>query len=350
MAALEAVKKNQQNSEPVTDLKFCRVAFDRLLFDDMHFIECQFDEVTFHESVLESITFIDCKFNKVSFDSAQLLNCSFVQSALTDCTAVVLLSEELSMVDCQLTRFDATRATLKMAHLVKVTCVDVIFLEANLEMSATVQTTHQHTNFSKANLQKAAFQGIDLTTCTLTDIQATKVVFSECTLDGLDLTGAVFTNMQCNKASLQGVIFNTCELTGANFTDAKMNGAQMRRSNLTLASWLRTELRDCCFDQASLVQARVIRSDASGSSLLDVDAKQSVWHLSTLRDVKMSGANLYQADLIGADLTRADLTQATLSFAKLDKTIQEDTRFSIGAKATIMPANDSYAEFILAAS
>jgi uncharacterized protein YjbI with pentapeptide repeats len=106
----------------------------------------------------------------------------------------------------------------------------------------------------------------------------------------------------------------------------------------------------CCLDEALLVQARVIRTDVSGSSLLNVNAPQSVWHLSKLCDVKLSGANLYQADLIGADLTRADFTEATLSLAKLDKTIQQDTRFSVGAKAVILPENNSFSEFIIAAS
>jgi uncharacterized protein YjbI with pentapeptide repeats len=84
---------------------------------------------------------------------------------------------------------------------------------------------------------------------------------------------------------------------------ADLAGADLRRADLTDATFISTNLAGAC-----LQRARFLRGSASGANLARAD----------LSFIQAAGASFHSADLRGADLSGASLAGACLESAKLD--------------------------------
>ena len=117
-----------------------------------------------------------------------------------------------------------------------------------------------------------------------------------------------------------------------------------------MAAFLRAEMTGICLDGSQLENARVIRCELASASLVGVEAKKSLWYLSSLRSAIFANANLAEADMTGADLTSADFRGAAMRMAKLDRTQQQDIRIDSGSRSSLHPPNSEIADFIIETS
>jgi hypothetical protein len=83
------------------------------------------------------------------------------------------------------------------------------------------------TDLRWAILNKAKFDGVDLTSSHLENAQLKETELNEAILTNVDLTDAVMEGGQLQGADLRGAVFRNAKVAGANFKDAKLQGADL---------------------------------------------------------------------------------------------------------------------------
>ncbi len=83
------------------------------------------------------------------------------------------------------------------------------------------------TDLRWAILNKAKFDGVDLTSSHLENAQLKETELNETILTNVDLTDAVMEGAQLQRADLRGAVFRNAKVAGANFKEAKLQGADL---------------------------------------------------------------------------------------------------------------------------
>ena len=179
--------------------------------------------------------------------------------------------------------------------------------------------------FSRAKLDGARMNGIDLTSAKLDDARLdaaelsyaklTGADFSSAVLDKADMTGGISAEgAQFLIASMQGTDLNGAQLQGADFSSANMQAA-----NLSYAHLQGTMLKDAQLDAAAFHQAHLAGASFSGASVTGADFSGAyIWMTAAPPDD--GGAVTEYADLAIAmpeDVTLSGLTQTVKNIANV---------------------------------
>jgi uncharacterized protein YjbI with pentapeptide repeats len=190
------------------------------------------------------------------------------------------------------------------------------------------------TNFERANLTGANFQGTLLDKCRFSQANLTGANLIAVSLKGAQFDGADLTVIF--KQSLEGTV-----LSDASFAGAKLNG-------LDLSKVSSADLQNTVFDAASMDDVNLSGVDLSGASFKSVDLRKVLMNAqTTLVGAEMSHANMTSLTLSGIDLHHADLTGAMLAGANFDGAIMYGVKFDqtdltstqFGANPNLHPEN-----------
>jgi hypothetical protein len=104
----------------------------------------------------------------------------------------------------------------------------------------------------------------------------------------------------CTDPPGPGVNWQRCAMDGLDLREMDLSGARSR------SKFVNSTMPDVVLDGAKLYEADLTKADLTGASMVGVDLRRARLFRANLRD-----ANLTDARLQGADLTRADLSGAT---------------------------------------
>jgi uncharacterized protein YjbI with pentapeptide repeats len=116
-------------------------------------------------------------------------------------------------------------------------------------------------------------------------------------------------------AALSGTNFWGADLSGANFTQATLKNVNFKQANLTHAQWLRSGKIQLAYGGDSYLQSPQIQPLLTTGK----GQEQNFDHLN-LEGINLRRANLTGASFVGTNLQEADLRQADLSGARLIET------------------------------
>jgi uncharacterized protein YjbI with pentapeptide repeats len=175
----------------------------------------------------------------------------------------------------------------------------------------------------RARFVGASLKGAELARAALDDADLHKATLDACEFEGASLVRCVFQEASLVDAAVEGARaaganFEGADLTGlrasemADFTDAnlrgvKAEGAQFCRSTLDRANLSLSALGGVDFTGATLV----------GANLTGCVARKVRFQEASLVDAVLLRADLFEGNFEGADLTRADLRGANLFGAQL---------------------------------
>jgi uncharacterized protein YjbI with pentapeptide repeats len=213
------------------------------------------------------------------------------------------------------------------------------------------------------NLKEANFSGANLSSAHLNYSNLSRANLSEANLTSADLSDA-----NLSDANLSSVILAKANFSNANLSDANLCHAATWDWDGLLNEWYATSMGNLVEPNIGNTDLRVIAdsngvnfsgTNLTGANLVGVDLKgvqisestqfdpkwQLVWQIAnqkleaeidlsgtdlrgaSLPFVKLSGANLGQADFKGANLYRADFQDANLSGANLGRTELQGANF-----------------------
>lgn len=113
-------------------------------------------------------------------------------------------------------------------------------------------------------------------------------------------------------ASMVQAKFLRIDFTGSNFSDADLSHSSFEESNLT-----KTDLQNASLFSAELFSMKLVSANLANADLRDTDLRGADFRNASLRGSDLRGANMQHADLRNADLTHADLDYAQLSGVNL---------------------------------
>lgn len=135
-------------------------------------------------------------------------------------------------------------------------------------------------------------------------------------LQGANLQQANLKELNLAKAELIEVRLDEAVLTNANLTQACLNGAFLvKEAKLKGTILVEADLRNAYLNGADLAEANLTEANLERAYL--IGAK--------LNKAQLTGANLVEARLNEADLTGADLTNAVLTKVDLTRAVYDDT-------------------------
>ena len=129
-----------------------------------------------------------------------------------------------------------------------------------------------------------------------TDPASPGVDWQRCMMDerllaGIDITGAKLRDARLTRSDLSGSVLDKVDGRRAKFNTAKLVGASFQGARLIEADFTKADLTGASFKGADLRRARLFRAN-----LRDAD----------LTDARMQGADLLKADLSGATWTNGE--------------------------------------------
>jgi uncharacterized protein YjbI with pentapeptide repeats len=144
------------------------------------------------------------------------------------------------------------------------------------------------TNLREADLFKAKFNRVKLTSSILAQADLRQAQLIEANMMNVNLTGA----------NLSGAKLDRAHLVQANLSNSNLSQARLSSVNLNKANFSGAFLDSISLDRASLAKTNFTEAVVINANL---------------RDANFKGANLSRANFTGADLTRVDFSEANLN-------------------------------------
>ena len=192
---------------------------------------------------------------------------------------------------------DGSGASLPRSDLSAATCVNAIFIGANLTGADLHKATLMSANLKEANLKGANLKGANL--------------------EGANLEGAILIN-----ADLEGA-----NVEGANLEGADLERVNLERANLEGAVLIKANLKEARLNGATLANARMHGSKLYNTLLFKANLKGARLNGAQLGGAKLNGAVLEGAVLEGAVLKMADLRGAEMSGVRLERAVLANANF-----------------------
>lgn len=229
-SSLKSVLFNQSNGE---DIKFNDVDLNLAIFSDSNFNNCDFkaanlkelgiNQTTFEESLFEDVqaekltgtraTFANCDFTNANFTKARLINSEISSSIVNDTNFTEFYAPEI-----KLNGIVGTSPCFRNASLVK--------------SRADEETLLHKADFSYANLEDAAWEGIRLPEVNLTRAIMDNGNFSSGDFTASNLELASAKNANFSKAGFINSDLNRINLFQGSLRRARLSGASLAYSNL----------------------------------------------------------------------------------------------------------------------
>lgn len=257
------------------------------------FDRCLLVSATFTGADLGAASFTLASLNKANFDAATLNGINAFRADLSSCsfTDAVLEGADLSMATLSSSSLcnanlsavtamqtDFTGAVMTRANLAGAKLVEAVFSGADLSEADLSKTTCIKANFQVAKLHKARLTGADLTDS----------VASE----GTTGTYADFRDANMDRASWQGV-----NLSGANLDRITGDGLDLTGCGMSQTSMRRAVAKGVRFDRATIDQSNLSISNFMEGSFSGA----------RLSSVVMQSANLYGVNFLDVEFDNVNL-------------------------------------------
>ena len=184
-----------------------------------------------------------------------------------------------------------------------------------------------------AEMLETNLNGADLAGACLKDALLTSANLNEANLTGADLRGAGLKHASLYRAVLHNVDLGSADLMQCRMTKVNLRGASLvltnlRGANLTEADLGNANLRDAMLNPATLmdpkpkliwalVNRKVRQKKIAGHNLSEADLRSVDLSFCDLTGCDLTDSNLSEAVLIGANLSGANLSRTNLSGADL---------------------------------
>ncbi|MBL8849102.1 MAG: pentapeptide repeat-containing protein [Planctomycetaceae bacterium] len=129
-------------------------------------------------------------------------------------------------------------------------------------------------------------------------------------------------------AFLQNVRWEGCDLAGFVFTETVLNSADLRRADLSDASFTHGRLVETQLTGAILKCARFIEAELYGADLNNADCQRTYFQKSSLQNVVACSGNFDVAELIDTNCSHGDFRQANFRSATFTDVELSDSDFS----------------------
>ncbi|MEV4599484.1 pentapeptide repeat-containing protein [Amycolatopsis sp. NPDC049253] len=174
-----------------------------------------------------------------------------------------------------------------------------------------------HANLSRADLRKAHLAGANLVKANLAHATLASAILAHAKLKGACLTDANLiegnlVHADLGHADLSGADLRKADLTGATLINARLLESDLTRVNFTGGIGLMVKLTKANLGQANLPRAALVQANLAGARLVEANLAGA-----DLTQANLAGARLIEANLAGAKLIEANLAGATLAEANL---------------------------------
>lgn len=209
-------------------------------------------------------------------------------------------------------------------------CTNPDFRNEDLTEAYLVNAVLINANFAGANLTKTDFRNAQLVNANFTGAYFRKTNLGSANLSGSDLRGIRIEETRFQFVNLQSANLSYVDFSGVDmrFADLRwtiqngtiMVGTDLRRAKQTINGCELAKNAKCPgvkLSGANLREAELDGVELPGADLTGANLKQA----------QLGGSNLSSANLTGADLSGANLDEANLSKATLDKATLLGTSF-----------------------
>ncbi len=291
---------------------------------------------------LKSADFKDMDLSGVDFSGGELEGVDFSGATLTGANFTNACLAHADFRGAKLDGASLVGANIGKADLGEASCVGVKFTDAIV----------QYTRFAKANLERSDWRGVTLLEVDASESRWPAAQLGQATLIKCKLGGSVFTGAELTRttvlecelpgadfsaASAESADFITCQLDGARFDKCRapnvrfvyrssLKGASFREAEMPKSNFRATPLDEsdftaalldgadlseaqcakCCFEQASLKGALLMKTDFSSARMARSNLMQTV-----AQHAVFNGADMRDCNLFGSDLARVDVDTET---------------------------------------
>ncbi len=189
-----------------------------------------------------------------SLRGADLREAGLFQAILTDADASDIRTEQLTLIEAEVTGLILVGARLPRAVFVRLDLAGCDLSRADLSHASFVACSAAGVRFIGTTLDHARF-------------------VDTCSLSGADLTGA-----HMHACNLRGTTMDDCTLTGAQLDGADLSQCVMPRANLHRAVARGTRFDGADLREASLLAANFMHASFLGATIHGVDLRDSNLH------------------------------------------------------------------------
>ena len=222
---------------------------------DGDFSGSDFTGATFAGAVLSGGLFNACKMGGIRAERCMAQQASFAESDLSLANFSGAQLQSASFSGATLTQADFTQAQCAGSELFGAKAAKALFVGADLAASrADAATLFTGADFAGARLQRASWEGADISAASLlgselddadfSKVRATRAVFGKSSAKGLKL----------DKANLAGADLSNVNLMGASLRHSAVNGTLLNRSNFHGADFYGTEPSRLALDGSDIGQ------------------------------------------------------------------------------------------------
>ncbi len=198
---------------------------------------------------------------------------------------------------------DLTGAVLDGARFVGGDLSEAVLTEASLAGVEAHGLLLRKVSWSRARAPGARFVKCTFLECSLRegrfdDVALTSSVFVQCDLQGVSLRGAQADNVRVVQGcDLGGIDLRGASMRSATVRDTRMCGAVLADADLRGSDFSGSDLADAVLLRAVASDARFVRTNLDRAVLTACDLRNALLGKASLQDAVLDGANLFRADL-----------------------------------------------------
>ena len=147
----------------------------------------------------------------------------------------------------------------------------------------------RRTNFTRALLDGATFEGADADGALFRRARLASAVLDAGTFAGADFSGAILRAGRARAATLTGARFDDADVSFVSFSGARLEGARFARAYATGALMIDADLRKADFSGATLTGVRFVRADLTGAQFGAARVDKTEFDGAILRGADLSG-------------------------------------------------------------
>ncbi|VEB34685.1 DUF2169 family type VI secretion system accessory protein [Legionella cherrii] len=304
------------------------------------------------ETHLANANLIHVLIKNASLDGANFSECALQHALIEDCSG-----KKCNFANAILNQVHFKKCHLSKGHFVgiKANFLDIVdstfeesdFSEARMQFANVHQGSWSTINFTKADLSRALFAGIQLSEVVGNNLSAPHLSLTNCSIEKLVLNNSQCERLSCKGSTISESTFSCSALTGFNLLNAKVaqsrfincNLTQIRGNELTKISTSHFEqcnlsnsallgghyeelaLSDSTLDASQLVKNswkkasfrkcsakkfRFVNSNIDSCSFQDINFFQGIFHSSTFENTEFNHCNLYS--IAFTDCQRKEVT------------------------------------------
>jgi len=261
----EFVSNRWNNKVVIEDCQFSGCAFTKNTLNSVEFIRCHFHGCDFEDSKLEHVNMNRCQLTSTEFVGDSSWSGVLNDTALLFCTWTDLKIDFQSLTDSRFSNMDCTDKAFPWAKS-----------KALWDDCKMGKVSWAKQRLSNCSFNKCEFEGLDISTASLNNIDFTESQFA-----AINAEGFKGENLQMGKTKIESGNFKNMEISlssifwGANlkdcdFSNAKMGIAVFEKATLEAINFANAEFTGCNLSDAHLKQ--VSFKDAKINNLNKSDA------------------------------------------------------------------------------